>query len=55
MKKKESVLQNNIYILKLISKASPGRIPFYLLVVVLEVATSFLFNVFIVRLVINSM
>ena len=55
MKKKEAVLQNNIYILKLISKASPGRIPFYLLVVVLEVATNFLFNVFVVRLVINNM
>lgn len=54
MKKKENVWHNNIYVLKLIHKASPGRIPFYFLSVVLEVATNFLFNAFLLRLVINS-
>ena len=55
LKKEEAVLQNNAYILKLIHKASPGKIPFYLLVVVLKVATNFLFNVFLIRLVVNNM
>jgi len=40
--------------LRLIHKASPGRIPFYFLSIVLEVATNFLFNAFLLRLVINS-
>ena len=53
MKKKENVWQNNIYVLKLIHKASPSRIPFYFLSVVLGVATNFLFNAFLLRLVIN--
>ena len=54
MKKKENVWQNNIYVLKLIHKASPGRIPIYFLSIVLWVATNFLFNAFLLRLVINS-
>ena len=40
--------------MRLIHKASPGRIPFYFLSIVLEVATNFLFNAFLLRLVINS-
>ncbi|MHC1694100.1 MAG: hypothetical protein AB9835_02240 [Eubacteriales bacterium] len=55
MKSREAVLKNNIYILLLIHKASPGRIPLYFLTIFLEVATKFLFNVFLLRLVLNSM
>jgi ATP-binding cassette subfamily B protein len=54
MKKKENVWQNNIYVLRLIHQASPGRIPFYFLSIFLQVATNFLFNAFLLRLVINS-
>jgi len=54
MKKKEPVFQNNLYILKMIHRASPGRITFSILSVILATATNFLFNVFLLRLVINS-
>ena len=54
MKEKENVWQNNIYALRLIHKASPGRIPFYFISIILGVATNFLFNAFLLRLVINS-
>jgi ATP-binding cassette subfamily B protein len=54
VKKKEAVWQNNIYVLRLIHKASPGRIPFYFLSIFLGAATNFLFNAFLLRLVINS-
>ena len=54
MKNKEAVLKNNLYILKLIHKASPGRLPLGFLSVILSVATNFLFNVFLLRLVING-
>jgi len=54
VKKKESVWENNLYILRLIHKASPGRIPLYFLSIALEVATNFLFNAFLLRLVLNS-
>ncbi|MCL1794669.1 MAG: ABC transporter ATP-binding protein/permease [Oscillospiraceae bacterium] len=54
MKKKEAIWQNNIYVLRLIHKASPGRMPFYFLSIALGVATNFLFNAFLLRLVINS-
>lgn len=54
MKQKVSVFSNNLFILKLINKASPGRLPFYLISIILEAATNFLFNVYLLRLVINS-
>lgn len=54
MKQKSSVFQNNMYILKLIHGASPGRLPFYLVSIILDVATNILFNVYLLRLVINS-
>lgn len=49
-----STVRNNLYILRLIAKASPARLPFYFLSIVLSVASNFLFNVYLLRLVINS-
>jgi len=54
MQTKEPIFKNNLYILKIIHRASPGRITFSILSVILATATNFLFNVFLLRLVINS-
>ncbi len=54
VKKKENVLKNNLYILKLMHKASPARIPLRFIEILLSVATNFLFNIFLIRLVING-
>ena len=54
MKKKESVIKNNLYVLKMIHRASPGRIAMGLVQMVLGTATNFLFNVYLLRLVVNS-
>ncbi len=54
MKKKESVLKNNLYVLRLIHRASPGRIAMGLVQMVLGTMTNFLFNVYLLRLVVNS-
>lgn len=54
MKQKVPVFSNNLFILKLINKASPGRLLFYFISIILETATNFLFNVYLLRLVINS-
>lgn len=54
MKQKLSIFKNNMFILKLIHKASPGRLPFYFISIIFGVATNFLFDVYLLRLVINS-
>lgn len=54
MKKKESVIKNNLYVLKMIHRASPGRIAMGLVQMILGTATNFLFNVYLLRLVVNS-
>lgn len=53
-KKRENVLKNNLYILKLMHKASPARIPLRFIAIFLSVGADFLFNVFLLRLVING-
>lgn len=53
-KKRENVLKNNLYILKLMHKASPARIPLRFIAILLSVGANFLFDVFLLRLVING-
>lgn len=55
MKHRTKHFSNILYILKIIMKSSPGRLPLTLLAVVLSVGTNFLFNVYLVRLVVNAM
>ena len=54
MKKKGSVIKNNLYVLKIIHKASPGRIVMGLVQMLLGTVTNFLFNVYLLRLIVNS-
>ena len=55
MKKSVRIFQNNLYVLKLVQDASPWRIFLDFLSVVLAVGTNFLFNVYLIRLVLNGM
>ena len=54
MKKKINVFRNNLYILGMVQKASPWRIFLESLSVILSVGTNFLFNVYLIRLVLNG-
>ena len=54
MKKKVNVFRNNLYILSLVQKASPWRLFLELWTVILAVGTNFLFNVYLIRLVLNG-
>jgi len=54
-RKNLKVIKDNVYILGLIHKASPWRIPLYFLSIFLSVGTNFLFNVYLLRIVINGM
>ena len=54
MKKKINVFCNNLYILGMVQKASPWRIFLESLSVILSVGTNFLFNVYLIRLVLNG-
>ena len=53
-KKHVHTLKNNLYLLKEVHAASPGRIPLNLLVVILKSISNFLFDVFMLRFVING-
>lgn len=55
MKKNVKVFHNNLYILGLVQKASPWRISLDLLAVFSAVGTNFLFNVYLIRLVLNGL
>lgn len=52
---KTQIVQNNLYLLKKIHKASPGRIAFGLFEVILGTASNFLINVYVLQYVINGM
>lgn len=52
--KKSHTIKNNLYLLKLINSTDPRRIPFYLLVIIFKSISNFLFDVFMLRYVINS-
>ena len=54
MKKKINVFRNNLYVLGMVQKASPWRLFLEALSVVLAVGTNFLFNVYLIRLVLNG-
>lgn len=54
MKKKVNVFRNNLYVLGMVQKASPWRLFLETLSVVLAVGTNFLFNVYLIRLVLNG-
>ena len=53
-KPRYSVLKNNLYILKQIHDASPGMIAFGLIVIILESISNLLFDVYMLRYVING-
>lgn len=53
-KKKSYVLKNNLYLMREIHAASPGRIPLFLLLVVLKSVSNFLFDVYMLKTVING-
>jgi hypothetical protein len=50
----KKIIRNNLFMFGLIRKASPGRLRFCLLVVLLDSISSFLFDVYMIRYVINS-
>lgn len=53
--KKSRVLRNNLYLLRQIHAASPGRIPLYLLLIIAKSTSNFLFDVYMLKVVINSL
>ena len=55
MKEKSSVFKDSFYVLKLIHKSSPQRIPMYFLSIILGVTSNFLFNIYLLRLVLNGL
>ena len=55
MKKSVRIFRNKLYVLKLVQDASPWRIFLDFLSVVLAVGTNFLFNVYLIRVVLNGM
>lgn len=55
MKEKTSIFKDSFYVLKLIHKSSPQRIPTYFLSIILGVASNFLFNIYLLRLVLNGL
>lgn len=53
-KKKSHIFKNNLYLLREIHAASPGRIPLFLLLVALKSVSNFLFDVYMLKVVING-
>lgn len=54
-KTKVSVLRNNLFLLRQICLASPGRIPLQLLDVSLKTSTNLIFDIYLLRFIINGL
>lgn len=52
--KNKRMIQNNLYLLKLIKSGSPGRIIFNLFVVLIKSISTFLFDAYMIRYIING-
>jgi len=54
-KEKNSTMKSNLYFLRLIHRASPGRIPMAMTVVFFKSVSNFLFDVYLIRYIVNGL